>query len=358
MDLNKIIDVASQQGASDVHIQPNREIYFRIDGRLTPAGSGVLSNKTIADLIEKSFSRRIVSTYQKEKQADFSFEAQSGVRVRVNLFQQNKGAALALRIINSKIPEFSFTGLPHDVLERFKALKHGLVLIVGATGQGKSTTMAALLNEKIQEEACNVVTIENPVEYIFQSKKSLVSQRQVGDDVVSFQAGVKSAMREDPDVILVGEMRDYETISAAISLAETGHLVLSTMHANNAIEVLGRMIESFPSEQQNQIKIQLSSVLKMIISQKLVPNKEGKRTLAYEIMHSNYAISNKIREGKLSQLAQVFELSAADSGTICFEKCLLELVRAGKITYKEALLHATDQEKLKSLRNSADITDS
>ena len=354
MDLEQIVNIAAQKNISDVHIQPGKPVYFRENGHLIPATNEALSKDMIAVLIEK-FDGRVKEKFEGERQVDFSLEFASGVRVRVNLFNQTKGPSLALRIINSRVKTLEELGLPLHVSEKFNNLKQGLVLVVGATGTGKSTSMATLLNEKMQRQALNVITIEDPIEYIFNSDKSLVSQRLIGEDVWSFKDGIVGAMREDPDVLLVGEMRDYETISAALSLAETGHLVISTMHANDCVEVLGRLIESFPSAQQNQIRVQLASVLKMVISQKLIPTVNKERVLAYEIMNLNYAIANKIREGNLHQIGQVFELSAGRDNMISFERCLLKLVKKGIVTYKEARLHVTDAAKFDSLAGIKDL---
>lgn len=350
MNLEPIIAAAVSQEASDVHLSPGKPVFFRVNGRMIPQGNTPVTKEQTAAWVG-TLSDKIQTELKEERQSDFSLTSQAGIRMRVNVFYQRLGIAVAFRIIRSDIMSFEKLGLPTFIRDKIRTLDHGLVLVVGPTGQGKSTTLAALVNDKLHTEATNIITLEDPIEYVYpNTPNSIISQREVGRDVLSFHDGIKSALREDPDILLVGEMRDYKTISAAITMAETGHILLSTLHANTGAETVSRIIDSFPSDQQNQIRSQLAMNLKMVISQRLVPSIDGKsRVLAYEVMTNNYAIATKIRQNKINEIAQVFELSAASGEMISYERSLVYLYRSGKISRTTAVEHAIDRDRMLSM---------
>jgi twitching motility protein PilT len=349
MDINRLMLTARERRASDIHLTHARNPIFRIDGALT---------ETEFDLSPEEKYALIISMLN-EPQRDrlsggddvdmcYTIEREEGsYRHRVNVFRQQGKLACVIRIINDKIPTFEQLDLP-PVLRQLADEPRGLVLVTGPTGSGKSTTLAAMIDYINSTRACHILTVEDPVEYVYSHKKSIIHQRDVGSDVKSFEASLRSAMREDPDVILVGEMRDYETISAAITAAETGHLVLSTLHTTGAAKTIDRIIDVFPPHNQAQIRTQLASTLKGVITQTLLPRAEGKgRIAAFEIMLGTDAVLNLIRENKCHQLDSTIQTSARQ-GMVLLDGYLADLVRKGAVKRENAIERAADKTEFMS----------
>jgi len=335
MDIRELILMARLNRASDIHITVSRNPVFRIDGTLMETDLSLTQEEKYALIVS------MLNTDHREKMdrgedVDLCYELEGRMRHRVNVFRQQRALAAVIRIINDKTPSFEELNLP-EVLRQLVDEPRGLILVTGPTGSGKSTTLAAMVDYVNQTRACHILTIEDPVEYVYTQKKALIHQRDIGTDVTSFAAALRSAMREDPDVILVGEMRDYETISAAVTAAETGHLVLSTLHTTGASVTVDRIIDVFPPHSQQQIRTQLASVLKGVVTQTLMPKAEGKgRVAAFEIMLGTDAVLNLIRENKAHQLNSTIQTSSKQ-GMILLDTYLSNLVRQGAVKMEHAL---------------------
>ncbi|MCL2249376.1 MAG: type IV pilus twitching motility protein PilT [Oscillospiraceae bacterium] len=344
MQINDILITAKDRRASDVHITADRNIMLRIDGQLVEtelAFSYDEKQSMILSLLSEKHSKKV----QSGGDVDTSYETHTGIRCRVNVFHQQKRIAAAIRLLNEKIPTFDELHLP-EALRNLANEPRGLILVTGPTGSGKSTTLAAMVDYINDTRACHILTVEDPIEYVYKQKKSLIHQRSVGEDVDSFSLALRSAMREDPDVILVGEMRDFETISAAITAAETGHLVLSTLHTTGAAMTVDRIIDVFPPHSQHQIRTQLAGVLKGVVTQTLLPRARGEgRVAAFEIMTGTDAVSNLIREGKGHQLNSVIQ-TGTRQGMILLDDYLANLVRTGTITRDAAVEKAGNKTEL------------
>ncbi len=329
------------QRASDLHLQVGLPPILRVDGSLAPINNTpVLSIEAVEKLIFSILDQDQQQILIKDKEFDFSFAFGDLGRFRVNAFHERGNLAAALRLIPNEIPTIAELGLPR-VIEKFADFPRGLVLVTGPTGSGKSTTLAALVDKINDEKAHHIITIEDPIEFTHKSKRSVVVQREVHYDTYSFNAALRSALREDPDVVLIGEMRDLETISAAITIAETGHLVFATLHTNSAAQSIDRMVNVFPPHQQPQIKIQLANILQAICAQRLVPAIGGGRLAAAEVLLANSAVRNIIREGKTHQLDSVIQTGAAE-GMQSMDRTLVQMVQGGQITYEEAKNFAVD----------------
>ena len=300
--MNHTIDAlllkAAEMNASDLHITEGGQIVVRISGVLTKLGT-VLPD--VFSLFEPVLAEKQHALLKQDGECDFAYSLSSGHRFRINLYRSMEGLNAAVRIIPNNIPSCEGLGLP-EALRKFSELKSGLVLLTGVTGSGKSTTLAAIINEINRNRAVHILTLEDPVEYRFDSDRSLIHQREIGNDTADFASGLKAALREDPDVIVVGELRDLETISIAVTAAETGHLVLATLHTRSAVETVDRMIDVFPEQQQQQIRVQLAGCLQAVSSQQLLQDKRGGRTAVFEIMIVTPALRNLIREGKTQQM--------------------------------------------------------
>ena len=348
MDFEKVLNYAVENNISDIHISPNLPIFFRLYGELEFVGSKIAPNDI------QLISQQILSLDQQEqllvkKSVDFAHTSKAKHRFRGNFYRTRKGLTLALRLIPDVIPEFETLGLPLSVLKDIMGLQNGLVLIVGATGHGKSTTLASVIKHRATKKAEHIITLEDPIEFLIDSDQSVIHQRALGDDIISFGHGLESALREDPDVLLVGEMRDLDTITAALAAAETGHIVFSTLHTNNAPETINRIIDAFPVDKQSQIRTQLATTLRMVVSQKLLPQANGKgRVLAYELMKVNYAIKNHIRRNSVHQINNAIQITD-DAGMVLFDHSLAELLISGKITEKVAFNNAVSVGQIKSL---------
>jgi len=325
--LQQVVDAK----ASDLHLIAGTPPTLRIEGVLSPLSNfGVLTPEEISKLVAEVLSSDRLSKLTVDKEIDFSLPFSDLARFRVNVYTQKGSYAVAFRKIPLAIPAIDELGLPL-ILHSFTTLKQGLILVVGPTGHGKSTTLAAILNEVNLNRQCHIVTIEDPIEFIFRPQKAIVSQREMHSDTHSWEVALRSVLREDPDVVLVGEMRDYETMAAALTVAETGHLVFATLHTNSAAQTIDRIVDAFPEEQQDQIKLQLSSVLEAVFSQRLVPAISGGRVVAYEVMLATNAIKTSIREGKTQMIDSVLETSQ-EAGMVTLERSLTDLVKSGKIT--------------------------
>jgi len=310
---------------------------MRVDGDMMPAREGdepldaVATAKIVSSLIGKSAN----DEFKGRKEFDFSFNWGDEARFRGNAFLQRGTVALSLRIIPIEIPSFEELGLP-EVVEKFVKLPQGLVLVTGPTGSGKSTTLASMLDYINTHRACHILTIEDPVEYVHQHKRSAVNQREIGEDADSFYAALRSALREDPDVLLVGEMRDPESISVALTIAETGHLVFATLHTNDTAQALDRIVDVFPADRRDQVQVQLSATLQGVIYQRLLPRVGTGLVAAFEVMVGNHAVKNLVREGKTRQLRNVVSTHQSE-GMQTLETGLNDLVAKGVIDYDTAL---------------------
>lgn len=307
----------------------------RIDGLMQPLDGQVLEPDDIEKVVTGTLSPELLDHFNTSKEIDFSFNWQGQARFRVNCFRQRGSIGMALRLIPFAIPTFEDLGLPPAV-ERFVKLPHGLILVTGPTGSGKSTTLASMIDYINKQRALHILTIEDPIEYVHHHNKSAVNQREVGEDTISFTRALRSALREDPDVLLVGEMRDLETIQFALTIAETGHLVFATLHTNDTAQALDRIVDVFPGGQQSQIRVQLANSLAGIIYQQLVPRPGEGRVAAFEVLVANHAIRNLIKEGKTRQIRNIVATSTAE-GMQTLETSLTSLVQQGVVTYEDAV---------------------
>ncbi|KPJ70454.1 hypothetical protein AMJ51_01840 [Microgenomates bacterium DG_75] len=348
MDVAKLLEITVNKGASDLHLVAQVPPILRIHGALFPiAGYEPLAKEQVRELV---FS--LVSEEQKEillvnKELDFSVAFGDIARFRVNAYHQKGTLAAALRSIPMKIPAIEDLNLP-DICHAFSKLKQGFILVVGPTGHGKSTTLASIIEEINQNRAEHVVTIEDPVEYVFQHQRSIISQREVRGDTHSWPVALRSCLREDPNVVMIGEMRDLETMGMALTIAETGHLVFSTLHTNSAAQSIDRIIDVFPEHQQEQVRMQLSATLEAIVSQRLLPCLEGGRIPATEILIATPAVRTVIREGKSHMIDNIIQTSA-EVGMKMLEMDLARLVKEGKISLEVAQMYSFRPEELMKL---------
>jgi twitching motility protein PilT len=346
-EMRGLLDQAISRKASDLHLVVGVAPILRIDGRLAIVpNTRILTDQDCNRLIKEFIPENYQEVLSTKKDLDFSFGYQS-MRFRTNVFYQKGTLAASLRLIPNMIRDFSELGLP-PIVEKFTNHSQGFVIIAGPTGHGKSTTLAAMINHINNTRSEHIITVEDPVEYVFEHKKSVISQREIGSDTNSFGKSLRATLREDPNVVLIGEMRDLETIEAALTIAETGHLVLTTLHTNSASQTADRIVDVFPPHQQQQIRQQLASVLLGVVSQRLMPRISGGRMLACEIMVANSAVRSLIREGKTHQLPNIIQTSAVD-GMISLDKVLAELVSRGEITIDDALTWAVDPKAFKMM---------
>lgn len=347
-EMDRLLTVTAEEGASDLHLSVGRYPTLRIDGRLVALDDKkILSAKDTESLITSILDERQVKQLYEEQELDFSYEPEGSSRFRTNIFFQRGTMSVAFRLISSKIKTLEELGMPSTLYE-FASQSQGFVLVAGPSGHGKSTTLAALIDRINAEKYKHVITIEDPIEYVYTQNRCIIDQREVFTDTKSFQNALRSVFREDADVILVGELRDWETISTAITAAETGHLVFATLHTNSAAQTIDRIIDSFPASQQNQIRAQLSGALLGVVSQRLIPRIGGGRVPAVEIMKSNSAVKNLIRENKIHQLDLVINTSA-DEGMVSLNNSLSQLVKDGEISIEDACTYSTNVNDLKML---------
>jgi len=343
-DLDTLIDLVIKEGASDLHISEERNPYVRVSSQLVPLSKYPKFTKAIMEnILSKTLSSLKKDTFKISQSADFAY-SHKGERFRVHAFTDQQRICMTFRHIAKKIPTLAELGLPEN-LASFARLKSGFFLVVGPTGHGKSTTLASLVEVINNERLENIITIEDPIEYQFVAKKSIIHQREVGTDTPSFGSALHDSFRADVNVIMVGEMRDPDTMSTAVSAAETGHLVFSTLHTNNAAQTVDRIIDSFSSSQQNQIRLQLAASLSGIFSQRLIPKISGGLVPAYELMMNNTAVSNLIRDKRTHELNTVIETGSGE-GMIDFNRCLVEKVNKGEISIENAYLFSTNPKAL------------
>lgn len=343
-----LLEEVIKKKASDLHIQVGLPPMLRVDGQLLAiSGTETLTEEAVEALIFAILDEDQKQILLKDKEFDFSFAFGDLGRFRVNAFHERGNLAAALRLIPNEILTIEQLGLP-PIVSKFAEYPRGLVLVTGPTGSGKSTTLAALLHKINMERAAHVVTIEDPIEFTHTSQKSVIVQREVHYDTYSFSAALRSSLRQDPDVVLIGEMRDLETIAAAITIAETGHLVFATLHTNSAAQSIDRMIDVFPPHQQPQVRSQLANILMAICAQRLMPAIGGGRIAAAEILVATPAVRNIIREGKSHQLEAVIQ-TGAEFGMQSMDKTLVNLIHNGTVTYEEARMIAVDIDELDRL---------
>ena len=343
MTITELFESTIAQNASDLHLLAATPPVLRIDGVLQRLNSEPLSKEQINELILPLLTENQQELFAENKSLDFSYGYGGGAygdkgRFRINVYFQRGTAALAARLLPPRVKTIDELNLP-QIVHRFPQLRQGFVLVTGPTGHGKSTTLAAIINEINMSRGDNILTIEDPIEYMYPPGKSIVSQRELGLDTLSWHEALKSALREDPDVVLIGEMRDTDSIASAMTIAETGHLVFSTLHTNSASQTIDRIIDSFPEHQQNQIRIQLAGTIAGIISQRLIPKIEGGRVVATEVLMGTQAVKSTIRDGKTHLLDSIIETSK-DDGMILLEHSLSTLVKEGAITLENANAYA------------------
>ncbi len=348
IDIKELLRTAVEKKASDLHISVDHRPTLRIMGKLgnipemkvvTPQGSKEIAFALMTEDQQEKF--------MKEKEIDFSYDFENGTRFRINVYQQRGAISCSLRIVPTRVSTLEELNLP-AVFTKFTEASQGLVLVTGPSSHGKSTTLAAMLDRINRTQFKRIITIEDPIEYIFQDDKSIIDQREINYDTFSFRQALKSIFRQDPDIIMVGEMRDAETIATVITAAETGHLVFSTLHTNSAAETINRIIDSFPGDQQNQIRSQLASSLIGVISQRLVPKKDGGLAAACEILMSTPATANIIRENRVHELDFVIETSAGE-GMTSLNKALAHLIKKREVSLEDALTYSRRPGELKKI---------
>jgi len=345
MSINEFFLEAINLKSSDIHLAVDMPVFFRINGILQKSKKwSVLNNDNLLDLISEIISEKQRDSLLKNKYLEFSYQEKNKVRFRISIFYERSNLALAARLIWPKIPTVEEINLPIGGL-KLAEMNSGLVLVTGPTGCGKSTTLAAIIDYINKKRECHIITLEDPIEFIFQGEKSLIAQRELGKDMSSFKLALKHIVRQDPDVILVSEMRDLETISLAVTLAETGHLVLATVHTSSAPQTIDRIIDIFPSNQQRQIRLQVALALKGIISQHLLPKIGGGRIAVREILINTPAIANLIRENKIAQIKSIMQTSSKD-GMQTLEKELKEFYQKELITLENALAYSSYPQEI------------
>lgn len=350
MDIEKIIAAGVEERASDIHLSPGLPVHFRVMGSMKAyEEENLIQGDEIQAMLLDNFGEREKTMLQEDRQVDFLYISQTGVRLRGNAFFQQYGVAVSFRIIPSKIRPLDTLGFPDFLKETLMNKKQGLVLVVGPTGEGKSTTLASILQERASLKKEHIITIEDPVEYLLPSGNSVFQQREVGRDVNSFTDGITAALREDPDTVMVGELRNLNTIKSALTMAETGHLVFGTLHTNDGPQTVSRIIDVFPGDEQDQIRAQLASSLSMVLSQRLLPRADGSdMVLAYEVLTNNYAVANYIRQNKIFQIPNVLQTDSSGE-MIQMEQSLAGLVINGDVTIKTALEFSMSPDNLKSI---------
>lgn len=344
--LNDLIEHAIAQNASDIHLTVGLPPVFRIDGALRNDGEAVLDEETAGSMAKQLANEKQMEELERTGEADFAVTFEETVRMRCSIFRQQGHTAMALRLLPLRIPTAEELHLPRIIIEQAEKPR-GLVLITGPTGSGKSSTLAALLNHINQTARRHIITLENPIEYVHKRIQCVINQREVGSDTMSFASGLRAALRQDPDVILVGEMRDLETISTAITAAETGHLVFGTLHTKGAANTVDRIIDVFPPSQQEQVRIQLADVLECAIGQTLLPKTGGGRRAVFEIMVGTPAVRSLIRQNKSFQITSTMQ-TGKKLGMVLLDDALAELVQAGEVSVKDAASAANDPQAIRA----------
>ncbi|MFQ5645913.1 MAG: type IV pilus twitching motility protein PilT [bacterium] len=349
MDIKTLLFKMVELKSSDIHLAAGCPPLYRIDGRLVSIGMRTLSESDTKEMAYSMLNEFAQSKFNSgARELDFSFGIEKIGRVRANVHYQRGSVSVALRMIPIEIPKIHTLGLPSAV-KNFSDYHQGLILVTGATGSGKSTTLASLIDMINSKYSQHIITVEDPIEFLHRNKKSLITQREVGMDTESFPNALRSILRQDPDTVLIGEMRDLETIQAALTIAETGHLTFATLHTNSSVETITRIIDAFPPGQQNQVSTQLSFVLQAVLCQQLLPKVNGGRILATEVMIANSAIKNLVREGKPHQIQNIIQSNQAETGMQTMNQSLVSLYTQGLITKNDAIQRSIDIQNFKKL---------
>ncbi len=349
MDITQLLAFAVKNKASDLHLSAGLPAMIRVDGDMRRINMPELDDKMVTTMIYDIMNDRQRKSYEEYWETDFSFDLPSVARFRVNAFNQNRGAAAVFRTIPNTILSLETLNAPSS-FKKIATKARGLVLVTGPTGSGKSTTLAAMIDYKNANEHAHILTVEDPIEFVHQSKKSLINQREVHRDTMSFSDALRSALREDPDTILVGELRDLETIRLALTAAETGHLVFGTLHTTNAPKTVDRIVDVFPAAEKDMVRTMLSESLQAVISQTLLKSKTGGRVAAHEILVGTQAVRNLIRENKLAQIKSAMQTGSGE-GMQTLDQSLLDLIAAGHVEHKDALAKADNPQALQGHNN-------
>ncbi len=346
MDLNQLIETMVEQGASDLHIRPLGPAYIRKDGALVPVEGSNFTQEEIRKIAFERMPPNAQRDAEERMQADYSFGREGLGRFRVNFFRQQGRDSMALRWLSARVPTLEELHLPAESLKRLAANERGIILVTGVTGSGKSSTLAAMIDVINETRACHILTIEDPIEYVHQDKKAIVTQREVGTDTLSFLDGLRGALRQDPDVILMGEMRDLETTSAAATAAQTGHLVLGTLHTTDARQTVNRIIDMYPPHQQNQVRLQMAETLKGVVSQRLLRSTRGGRVPAVEVLVVTPHVRQLIEENHLNDIPADMAKGAM-YGMQTFNQSLVRLCKAGWASEADVLAAATSPDEVR-----------
>jgi twitching motility protein PilT len=348
MEINELLETTYKNNASDLHLIVGFPPMLRVDGMLQPvSGKDTLTAKTSQELVLKLLSDEQKDLFLVNKELDFSFSYGEKGRFRINAYYEKGNISAALRLLPSRIPHLQELNLP-KIYSKFSELKSGFILVTGPTGHGKSTTLASIIEEINKTRKEHIVTIEDPIEYVYKGKESIVSQRELHADTHSWEIALRSVLREDPNVVLVGEMRDYETIAAALTIAETGHLVFATLHTNSASQTLDRIVDVFPEHQQAQVRMQLSNTIEAVLSQRLLPALDGGRIPACEILLATPAVKATVREGKTHLIDNIIQTST-ELGMLTLEMSLADWVKNGKLSMETAIQWSIRPEQLTRL---------
>jgi twitching motility protein PilT len=354
MNLIQLLKFAKERGASDIHIAADAAPGLRIDGKIVRVKMDKLNSEDARRICYSVLNDHQKAKFEQHKELDFSFEVKNIARFRANYYFSKNTVSGAFRQVPVNIPDFRTLGLP-EYLTGLTNIPNGLILVTGPTGSGKTTTIASLLDVVNKGKYGHIITLEDPIEYIHNHGKCIVSQREIGADSSSFTRALKAIVRQDPDYCLIGELRDLEAIETALQLSETGHLVFSTLHTNSAVQTINRMVSVFPSDQQERIRVILSFVLQGVISQKLLPSKKGGRVLAYELLLMNPGVRNLIRENKLHQIETMMQVGQKKSGMTTMNQNLFTLYKAGHITKEQAIQNSLDVESMLNIFNKAGL---
>lgn len=345
MTIEEILKLAKEIDASDIHMAPGSPLMFRINGRLVPQNDEIMKPAEIDNIIRPVMTKEQIADLERIGELDFAFSIPGFSRVRVNIFSQRGTYAASLRILSYEVPTPESLGIPKSIVALTER-KRGLVLVTGTAGSGKSTTLASLIDVIANRDYKNIITLEDPIEYLHSNKKSIVSQREIGCDTRNYADGIRAALRQDPDVIMVGEMNDMDTVSTALAAAETGHLVFSTLHTSNTVDAIARLVDIFPPHQQQQIRVQLASVLRGIVAQQLLPRSDVRGRIGiFEVLIGNPTVNNLIREGKIHHIPSLIQKSRKE-GMQSMDDAILDAYMRSEIAMETAISYAQDADSM------------